>query len=258
VTSRFVRFVSYLALRDPRLLLDYVRWYVGSRQRQQAEPPFQYAGTPLSPEQAKSRLVERLGAQPEGTALSAARANAPKAAAKGDALQSMAGDMSLGELLYVIIRAARPDVIIETGVAQGITSAYILAGLTDNEWGHLHSIDLPSRSMIRSGVVGAAVPEDLRDRWTYHWGASRRLLPGVLDALGPQMGLFVHDSDHSYTNMCEELERAWARGDKGTWIVADDVQLHAAFEEFARSRNAEPMYVSQDAKTGWTGMVTKS
>jgi predicted O-methyltransferase YrrM len=252
------RFVSYLAIRDPRLLADYLKWFFGGGKKQ-SEPAFEYRGDPVSPAQAIETLRSRLGSeQSEGSALEHTRTAARSASSLGDRLQSMAGDTSLGELLYALLRAVHPEVVVETGVAQGITSAYILAALSDNGHGRLISIDLPSRSMIRSQIVGAAVPAELRSRWTYYWGSSRRLLRDVLQDHGAQVGLFVHDSDHSYENMLRELTAAWETTGHGTWIVADDVQLHNAFEDFARSTGSKPMYVSQDAKKGWTGLISKS
>src|SRR5688500_12760767 len=46
--------------------------------------------------------------------------------------------------LYVIVRAAKPKVVVETGVASGISSAHILLALAANESGTLHSIDFPN------------------------------------------------------------------------------------------------------------------
>ena len=49
----------------------------------------------------------------------------------------MSGDSALGRFVYAVVRASRPDVVIETGVATGVTSAHILAALADNEHGEL-------------------------------------------------------------------------------------------------------------------------
>src|SRR5207302_4750615 len=112
--------------------------------------------------------------------------------------------------LYGLVRALRPAVVVETGVAAGATSAYVLAALEDNGVGHLHSVDLPQTRLVAAKMVVAAVPTALRSRWSYHWGASRRLLPPLLARLRGGVDLFVHDSDHSYTAMRWELEQAWA------------------------------------------------
>jgi predicted O-methyltransferase YrrM len=169
---------------------------------------------------------------------------------------TMAGDTTLGRLVYEVARATRPDTIVETGVATGVTSAYLLAALEDNGHGVLHSIDLPPTNMIAAGHVGAAIPDKLRDRWIYHWGASRRLLPKLLDGLQGRL-MFVHDSDHSYTNMAWEIRSAWQAMTSGGVIVCDDVDLHTAFLDTARELDGRPRLVEQAEKQGTTGLLIR-
>ena len=44
---------------------------------------------------------------------------------------------------YLLVRLIKPKCIVETGVSAGVSSAYILQALQDNEKGMLYSIDLP-------------------------------------------------------------------------------------------------------------------
>ena len=123
------------------------------------------------------------------------------------------------------MRSLRPHCVVETGVASGVTSAFVLAGLQDNGAGVLHSIDLPPLALRASGGVGTSVPPPLRDRWIYHWGDSRRLLSTVLEQ-AEEPELFIHDSDHSYERMRWELETAAGRLKPGGWLVVDDAGFH--------------------------------
>lgn len=168
----------------------------------------------------------------------------------------MAGDTMLGLLVYGVARAVRPDMIVETGVATGVTSAHLLAALEDNGHGVLHSIDLPPTDMLAAGHVGAAIPHDLRHRWIYHWGASRRLLPKLLDDLEGRL-MFVHDSDHSYANMAWEIRNAWQAMSSGGVIVCDDVDMHTAFLDTARELKSSPRFVEQAEKGGTTGLLIR-
>jgi predicted O-methyltransferase YrrM len=170
---------------------------------------------------------------------------------------TMAGDSMLGQLVYGVARATRPDTIIETGVATGVTSAYLLAALEDNSHGDLHSVDLPPTDMIAAGHVGAAIPRDLRHRWTYHWGASRRLLPKLLNGR-PGRLMFVHDSDHSYHNMAWEIRSVWQAMRTSGVIVCDDVHLNSAFVDTARALGGRPRLVRQAEKGGTTGLLIRS
>lgn len=47
--------------------------------------------------------------------------------------------------LYLLIRAIKPAIVVETGVAAGISSSHILKALCDNGSGFLHSVDLPNQ-----------------------------------------------------------------------------------------------------------------
>jgi predicted O-methyltransferase YrrM len=137
--------------------------------------------------------------------------------------------------LYVVARAMKPSVIVETGVASGLSSAHLLRALAENGTGELHSIDLPN---VQQGSVlpqgrdcGWIVPPSLRGRWHLHLGDARTLLPAVLESLG-RIDVFLHDSDHSYEHMTFEFEQALARLAPRALLMSDDVHLHGAWDDF--------------------------
>jgi hypothetical protein len=166
----------------------------------------------------------------------------------------MDADASLAELAYRLVRERRPATVIETGVARGVTSAHVLRALEENGFGELHSIDLPPPRMVDAGLVGSAVPDELKGRWHYRWGSAKRLLPGVLaESAGPR--LFIHDSDHSYRHMRWEIETAWAALEPGDVLLCDDAHFHSAFADAAAAVGAEPQFVPQ--ADGVTGMLVR-
>jgi predicted O-methyltransferase YrrM len=253
--------VSRLLVRDPLLLGDYARWYATARIGRSQEMVHRALPGAITPDTAKAELRRRLGPWEEGPALARVRAfrAAPAAAPAAARLGAlMAGDPSLGELLYGLVRALRPPVVVETGVATGVTSAYLLAALADNGTGRLHSIDLPATALLTNGLVGSAVPPALHERWVYHWGAAHRLLPRVMRERGGALRLFVHDSDHRYAPMRSELARAWDALAPGGWLVADDVDYNDAFAAAAAAVGATPLYVRQTTKPATTGLIHKS
>jgi cephalosporin hydroxylase len=168
----------------------------------------------------------------------------------------MGGAEDLGELVYAVTRAVQPDAVIETGVATGVTSAYALAALADNQKGVLHSIDLPPSEMLDAGTVGAAIPSNLRSRWEYHWGSAKRLLPQVLTSTVGRR-IFIHDSDHSYDHMMWELRTAWSVLSDGDAVICDDTHYHSAFVDFARSVGKEPTTFMQTQKNGTGGLLLR-
>jgi hypothetical protein len=116
------------------------------------------------------------------------------------------GDAGLARTIWCLTRHLRPKKVVETGVAHGVTSRFILEALNRNGDGYLWSIDLPPLERVWRSQVGAAVDDRHSDRWSYIKGSSRRRLPKLLSRLG-QIDLFIHDSLHSERNVRFELGR---------------------------------------------------
>ena len=58
---------------------------------------------------------------------------------------------TLGVVLYAVCRRQNPDIVVETGVASGVSSSYILCALEKNGHGELYSIDMPWWQQDQSG-----------------------------------------------------------------------------------------------------------
>jgi len=145
---------------------------------------------------------------------------------------------TLGKWLYCVVRDLKPEIVIETGVAHGISSWLILNALHKNNGGKLYSIDLPNNdtnknynfkeNRIKTGWV---VPDILRSRWSLQLGPSRELLPELLAKLG-KVDIFFHDSEHSYANMMFEFTEVWPFLSHDGILASDDVQKNNAFADF--------------------------
>ena len=146
------------------------------------------------------------------------------------------GDAGFVRAIWCLVRHGRARNIIETGVAHGVTSRFILEALKRNGGGHLWSIDLPPLERPWRKQIGMAVGDGFGGQWTYIAGSSRRRLPKLLSQVG-SVDLFVHDSLHSERNVRFELDRIW---DKLRWpgaVVVDDIDSNCGFESF---RQANP------------------
>ncbi len=119
-----------------------------------------------------------------------------------------AADSVLARCCYLVCRMTKPRVVVETGVAYGVSSAFMLRAMAENGYGALYSIDLapPTRGVRR--FRGIAVPDELRGRWTLHSGSSRRLLRPLSHGIGP-IDIFLHDSLHTPRNMRREFAEVW-------------------------------------------------
>ncbi len=141
------------------------------------------------------------------------------------------GDAGFLRAVWCLVRHLRPDHVIETGVAHGLSSRMILEALERNGKGHLWSIDLPPLQRVWRDQTGTAVGTRFADRWSYLRGSSRRMLPDLLSRLG-QIDLFIHDSLHSERNVRFEMEQAYAAVRPGGAMVVDDVDVNTAFPWF--------------------------
>jgi predicted O-methyltransferase YrrM len=161
-----------------------------------------------------------------------------------------------GLRLYRVLRELEPEVAVETGVCNGVSTAFLLLALEDNGRGILHSIDLPEVAGEdyevgtfwdgKGGAVippgkepGWMVPPGLRERWRLVLGRSQDELPPLLRRVG-DIDFFMHDSEHSYECMSFEFRTAWAALRDGGVIVADDVNVNDAWGEFTRDVGREP------------------
>lgn len=156
---------------------------------------------------------------------------------------------------YAVTRKLEPEVIVETGVCNGVSTLALLLALRENDTGSLYSIDYPFRADESleefqedtfEGYGGAAIPSDkepgwiipseLHPRWDLIIGKSQRELPPLVTELGT-LDLFVHDSEHSHPCMMFEYELAheWLRD--GGVILSDDITWNDAFDVFHEVRS---------------------
>jgi len=145
-----------------------------------------------------------------------------------------------------VARHLQPDVMVETGVARGMTSAAILSALRSNDLGRLYSIDLPPLTPGWAQQSGVAVGPELRTRWTYVRGSTRRRLPPLLAALGP-IDVFIHDSLHTSRTMTFEFHCAWQSLRPGGVMISDDIDDSLAFETFVTGKSEVGPVIGREA-----------
>lgn len=144
------------------------------------------------------------------------------------------GDAGLLRAIWCLTRHLRPTKVVETGVAHGLTSRFILEALEKNGVGHLWSIDKPPLEQALHEQIGVAVGDRYPHRWSYIKGSSSQHLPAVISQLG-QIDIFIHDSLHTEQNVRFEVDSAWATLRPGGAIVIDDIDTNRAFRTFKQA-----------------------
>jgi predicted O-methyltransferase YrrM len=152
--------------------------------------------------------------------------------------------------LYWLVRRLNPKIIVQTGVCNGLSSAFMMLGLVKNgPQGSLHVIDMPpvfnSKDpgwTIKGKVYGVVIPEGkssgwmvpdaYRDRFEVWNGDAKALLPKMVNKVD-SIDLFYHDSDHTYDHMMFEFREAKRKLQPGGLIVGDDISWNASVWDFA-------------------------
>ena len=146
-------------------------------------------------------------------------------------------------LVYGLVRGTAPESVWETGVANGHSSFVILEALRRNGRGRLTSVD------VRTDV-GRLVPDELRGSWDLRLLSRRNPARDLHALLGPAqgIGLFVHDSDHSYAWQTLEFQLAWDRLAPSGILASDDVDWSYALLDFAARQGRRPLILVSESK----------
>lgn len=144
-------------------------------------------------------------------------------------------------LVYALVRILRPSVVLETGVANGHSTALILNALGENGNGELHSVDV-------SDNVGKLVVD--RRRWHLHpldSSSLKKSFAAIVTQL-PSIDLMVHDSDHSYQWMRHELETVFPRMSPNGMLACDDANISYGMIDFCAAHNMKPLLLLETRK----------
>jgi predicted O-methyltransferase YrrM len=152
--------------------------------------------------------------------------------------------------LYWMIRILKPRTIVQTGVCNGLSTAFMMLALAKNgEEGTLHAIDLPHifnpndpAWTVKGTIYGVLIPEGktsgwmvpdiYKNRFFVQSGDAKELLPKLVESQ-PSIDMFYHDSDHTYNHMMFEFNEAKKKLAPGGIIIGDDISWNASVWDFA-------------------------
>ena len=126
--------------------------------------------------------------------------------------------------LYILTRWLRPKVMLETGIARGLSSFALLAAAEANQQGTVYSCDVDPRS-------GHLVGETLKHGW------QRRIINAkdaensfrkFLKEVG-EVDFFFHDSNHREGWMRFEFAEVLKQMAPGGILGSDDIDLNRSF-----------------------------
>ena len=159
--------------------------------------------------------------------------------------------------LYALCKTIKPKIIVETGVAYGLSTSYILQALYENKTGTLYSIDSEFRPWESELMIGSAIPDELKAHWKFVKGSSTEKLNDLLESVG-KIEIFLHDSMHTYNNMIFEFESVWPYIKNNGFLLSDDILENNSFLEFYTSKNLKPILLSSLDQKHLFGILKKS
>ncbi|MCR9191789.1 MAG: class I SAM-dependent methyltransferase [Gammaproteobacteria bacterium] len=152
--------------------------------------------------------------------------------------------------LYWVVRNLKPKTIVQTGVCNGLSAAFMVLAMVKNGGeGNLHTVDLAPTfnaddpawtakgeiygvTIPEGKTSGWLVPDAYQDRFSVIQGDAKLMLPELLKKLG-SIDMFYHDSDHTYEHMMFEFMEAKKYLSKSGVFVADDISWNASLWDFA-------------------------
>lgn len=154
------------------------------------------------------------------------------------------------EFLFIIVRAVKPNIMIETGSFDGLSTAVILLAMAKNNKGTLYTIDLYNPSLPKDIDAEPAwvVPDYLRDRLQLKKGTSAELLESVIEQVG-EVDMFYHDSWHTYKNMMFEYQTVWTALRPNGLLMSEYLpDLNDAFKDFTKDKMNEPIILANNTQ----------
>lgn len=168
-----------------------------------------------------------------------------------DSLYSIHSGMNIKKLtfLYNTIKKLKPEICVETGVANGFSTAVILLALAENKKGKLYSIDICYKP------TGVIIPEKLKRRWALIEGLIKPKLKQLVHNI-QKIDFFLHDGSHTYRDMLFDYSTVWTKMPKKSILVSDDVNYNDAFLDFSDVCRQSAKIFRMDEK--FIGAVSKN
>jgi len=170
------------------------------------------------------------------------------------------GGMTLGgETAYLLTRLLEPDTVLEIGVANGISTLYILEALNESETtADVRAIDKPQfESYIREkrgarglSGVGGIIPDEKEAGWVapinhrsrhgyqYYVGDFTEVLPKVVDLM-PPVDLAIYDASKDSEEMQMAYETLIQSLSSQGVLVSDDIEVNDTFSQVTEQNDGK-------------------
>lgn len=140
---------------------------------------------------------------------------------------------------YALIRATEPDLVVETGTHLGLGSCIIAAALLQNGHGRLTTIDIDPEA-------GYLITEPYASVIDRRIGSSTEELATMKD-----VGMFIHDSLHTYDYETEELAAIAPNLRPDAIVLSDNAHDSAALSHWAERTDRHYLFFKENPLDHW-------
>ncbi len=157
----------------------------------------------------------------------------------------------MSEFIFLCIVTKKPQLVIETGVAAGVSTDSILSAMQVNNSGCLVSIDITDK-------VGELVDHKLKIRWRLEILPELAREKSFVEILkvNSQASIFLHDSDHSTSWQIKEFSNVVCYLSEVELILFDDISQ--GLIDLITTEFPEFQIVVIDENRKYSAIITKS
>jgi Methyltransferase domain len=141
---------------------------------------------------------------------------------------------------YALVRALRPDLVIETGTDKGLGSCVIAAALLANGSGRLITMDIdPEAGYLVNGPYAGVTEVRLGDS------------VASLEILDEVVNLFLHDSDHSAAHERAEIQAVAPHLAPDAIAISDNSHVTKELSKWAEETGRRFLYFQERPSKHW-------
>jgi len=159
------------------------------------------------------------------------------------------------EIIYFLIIYFKPNIILETGVAAGLSSRCILEAIKKNGKGTLYSSDFPYFRLDNpEKYIGILVPKDLKKNWNLEILGDEENIKKFKSQID-YVDIIFYDSDKRYVGKINFFQSVSTIIKTNTIIVIDDLHNDSFFFEYVKEKKCNNWFIVESKRKHIVGII---
>ena len=159
------------------------------------------------------------------------------------------------EVIYFLMICFKPNIVLETGVAAGLSSRCILEAINKNNKGTLYSSDLPYfRLNNPEKNIGIMVPNSLKNNWHLEILGDEKNIKKFKQIIN-YVDIVIYDSDKRYIGKSNFFKSINNLIKEDSIIVIDDIHNDSFFIEYVKEKNYKNWFIVESKRNHIVGVI---